>query len=645
MTTSGADSNPAVPEQTTARGSVSLCGRADVDPTSDLTNSEVTGVESGPSDHADETNDESATTRRRLWPLGRMLVFSFFTLGLATESPGRLTSDIPGNPGDAYLVMSLLEWGGDRTTGLFRGYWDGPMYSGGTNVMAYTDTFLPLTVPFRLLEELTGSRVLAFNLLYLASWVLCAEATYRLALRLVSSRLAATIGALAFTFSTIRISQSEHFQLAWAGLIPLALLAYLVFRDQPSVGRGATLALVIVAQVLTSAYYGLILIVAISVLVLNDLDAAWRSDSPRRKLVPFGAYFATLGALMIPIRHWYASAQEQAVHRDGYLEQFVLRLGDLRSPAQRATFLRKVPVLDGNIVGRSSESYAYIGTLTLFLVPVFVVLLATRNCPEFTRSRRRDLIAISAVGLFALSIAVGRGPIFGIHMPFYDLWVRLIPGLDSVIAIVRLVVFTQLALVMASTVALAALLGRVRSRRVRLALGCLLALVVAVDGSTKHPMLEVVEPRSGSVAALMQELDAGVAVELPMAPTSLADGATAYLEATRMVLGTDDDIQTVNGYSGLAPLSYETTIALANQFPLPAAIDELDRLDVRYVVLHTAPVDTGLVGVNSLVNSTGYAFFDADQVGEILASLPEGLIVRKLTADDGIILELRDPDE
>ena len=70
------------------------------------------------------------------------------------------------------------------------------MFAGGDAAMAYSDTFLPLTVPFAVLRALFG-RVVAFNILYIASWIFCAEATYRLAMRLVRNRFAASAAACA----------------------------------------------------------------------------------------------------------------------------------------------------------------------------------------------------------------------------------------------------------------------------------------------------------------------------------------------------------------------------------------------------------------------------------------------------------------
>ena len=46
---------------------------------------------------------------------------------------------------------------------MFSGFWQGPMYASGNDVMAYTDTFLPLAIPFRLVNAVSGSPVVAFN--------------------------------------------------------------------------------------------------------------------------------------------------------------------------------------------------------------------------------------------------------------------------------------------------------------------------------------------------------------------------------------------------------------------------------------------------------------------------------------------------
>ncbi len=346
---------------------------------------------------------------------------------------------------------------------------------------------------------------------------------------------------------------------------------------------------------------------------------------------------------MLPIRHWYASAQSGAPTRANYYpEPFALRLGDLRAPAPTSTYLKQAPFMDHEVLVRSSENFAYIGTFVLAFVPIVIALVLYRHGETRWIRNRRDLLAVSLIGLFAFSIALGRVTIAGVQMPFYDMFVLVLPGLDSVVALVRLAVFAQLGLVLIACVGFEQVLLRIPARRARSALALSFLAIVGLEGSVEHQMVEVVAPAHGSVYEAMQELPSGVAIELPMAPRSLA-GTYAFLEATRMLLGSDDRLQTVNGYSGYAPIDYEQTIERANGFPSAESLDELTRLDVSYVILHAAPMDTGMDVVTQVVNDTGFASYSPPDVERILSEIPSDLSTQTIRADDGVIIVISRP--
>ena len=105
--------------------------------------------------------------RRFWWGFVRTSIFVVLTFFLAYGDPRAVTHRIVGNPGDAFLIYSLLVWGGSRLTHLLSGYSSGPMFAGGSDAMAYSDTFLPLTIPFRMMEAFGLSPTTAFNVLYL----------------------------------------------------------------------------------------------------------------------------------------------------------------------------------------------------------------------------------------------------------------------------------------------------------------------------------------------------------------------------------------------------------------------------------------------------------------------------------------------
>lgn len=580
---------------------------------------------------------------RRWWGMTRLATTLLLTFLLAYGDPRQLSRAIVGNPGDAYLILALLRWGGERSSHLFAGYSDGPMFASGSNAMAYSDTLLPLVGPFRFLEAVSGSPIVAFNVLYLTSWLVCCEFTYRLGLRCCCSRPAAYVGAVAFTFTTLRLGQTGHFQLMWGALVPVGFVALLRLRDRPSVSRGVVVALVVVAQFLTSAYHGVILLVGVGVLIGIYAADAWRNERFADVVGGYASALGSIAVLMTPIFLWYHAAEDDYTHhRVGYPAYFRLRLGDLRSPAPTASVPRRIPWFDTDtsFAASSSESYAYVGAFVLVLVPVFVLLAIVRRRRLFAQPGQLwALASVAIVGSIGAAIAVGRGPILSLPMPFWDVARVVLPGIESMLAIVRLFVFMQLALVLCSVVALAWILGSIPSRRGRVALATVALLVVVVDARQAIDRSVVPRVAEGSVYDVMRDLGSGKAIELPIPP--VFNPGRAYLESTRMVLGSGDDLAIVNGHSGQWPVGYEETVATLNGFPDRASIAELQRIGVRYVVLHGAPVETGMDIVTYIVNNSGYAYFQPDDLERVLTALPADLVARTMVADDGVIVELR----
>ncbi|HUF98858.1 MAG TPA: hypothetical protein VMM60_12085, partial [Ilumatobacter sp.] len=119
---------------------------ADIAPASDPIEPRATGRSDGGSQPvAPSLVDRWGDTWR--WPVVRIATFIVCTVILAFPRLDRLHTSIVGDPGDAYLILSLLEWGGDRSVDLFQGFWSGPMFASGDNAMAYSDSLLPLAFP------------------------------------------------------------------------------------------------------------------------------------------------------------------------------------------------------------------------------------------------------------------------------------------------------------------------------------------------------------------------------------------------------------------------------------------------------------------------------------------------------------------
>lgn len=585
-------------------------------------------------------SNKPGSPRRLAWLTYRILLFSGASLRFAYGDPRLLRTHIPGNPGDAFLVDAILQWGAKKFTNGYRGYWAGPFFAGNHNVMAYTETFLPVTPLFRLFSAAFGSATIAMNLVYLLAWVLTAEATYRLLHQVHDSTFPAFIGALAFTFSTIRLAQTGHFQLIFAFCIPTALLLVFKLRRRPSVLLSVQLGAVLAFQFLTSAYYGVILGAFVGTVGIISVIRPPQTSTTRESLriwLPVGLTFVVLTA---PVAVRYLIVQSTIPGRTEYPADYALRLGDLHTAAPLATYLNRFPYLRNNSTSRSSENFAYIGAFCLLYLPALALLLllsqATRT---HLRKVRFELITVSLLGLTAFMIAIGRGPVLGISTPFYDVARRVIPGVKSMLAIVRLSIFFQLGLTFLATAGMAPLLRRIRVPQLKAVLCLATLLVVLAEISTTIPLVRVPTTPEGSSYKVLRSLPEGVVVELPMPPRSSGVNY-AFIEATRQLVGVEHNHKRLNGYSGYTPQNYDATVSSLNTFPSVDAYSTLKARDVRYIVLHTSPIDTGLNEVSKTANASGYAYISAEQAKAAISSISPGVIKQTITTSDGMVLVL-----
>jgi hypothetical protein len=595
----------------------------------------------------------AATTRPRLRvdvdagrvgaTAARLAAFTLVAIVMAFPAIEGLGTMVPGNPGDAYFSYWVLMWDKESLGNLFSGYWTGPIFAGNPDTMAWSETYLALAIPFWFFSTITRSPVAAMNLVYLLAWALSAEWTYRLVHRVTSSGPAAFVGALAFTYSTIRLTQTGHYQLTFGALLPLCVLLALKLFDRPSAWRGVALGASLAALLLSVAYYAVLGFVAIGTAAVAYL--VWRRGRTpwRQLLIGGGAAVATFAVLAGPVAYHYAKQQEDSAYRRAYPAEYALQLGDLRTVPPQSLHLGDVDLLRSDSAERSTENYAFPGFVTLVFVPIGLAVALVRRWWRRLHARdtgRVDLLVIGIAGLLAFLIAIGRNPVLGVEWPVYDLARNVLPGVRSMLALVRLFVLTQLALVVVACVGIAFALTWIRREWLRWTIAVAIGLVVLLETAQSIPMTRMpTAERDGAANVLLADLPAGRTVEVPMAPPSTG-AVFPYTENPRMMLATIDWNPRLNGYSGFVPTDYQALTESTNRLPDPASLAELQRRDVRYVVLHTAPLDTGLRETSTLVNGSGYAYMAPAAAEAIVAGLPPDAVRQVLRTDGAVIVEL-----
>jgi hypothetical protein len=570
--------------------------------------------------------------RRRVLLGGLFLGLTALMLRPSWYSLDRTVPDL----GDPVLYIWALSWDA-------HGILTQPLHLFGANIfwphpltLAYTDNLLALVVPFGLVRLFGGSWALALNLTMLALLVMAQASTYLLAHWLTGRRDAAVLAAVAFTFSSFLYVHLGHTQLLLFGLFPLCF--YFLFRtlEARSLGWSALLGVANVAMLTGALYYAAIYAVCVIVIIVGWL-LLHRRDLSRRLLYCLLAVSA-ITLLAVPTLVPYARLNQEraAGPRSG------LKLTDLITVSPGSVLYPGLDHAAKKRGGRTEHTYfPGFSTALLALVGVGSVVVSRRRqvidrSPDRTRvTSSTDAAETDTDGIPGNSVVPGRrqyvwlliaaagasvvlalGPqVHGITMPF-QLFHDHLPGFKNIRAMPRLAMPAMLTGALLAGVGFSWL-----TRRMRATTAALLAAVVAAFMLLEFAgAIRRVELRTDrATLAVYHELarrPQGAVVELPVAGRTSALHEWPFVEAPRMVYGTIDWHDRVNGYSGSAPGDYLSNLALLNSFPFRGALDTARHLKLRYVVLHTG-------------RYAGYPQYTDSQAQAIIANLPIGATAKR----------------
>jgi len=601
----------------------------------------------GASSHEDEpvlTSALRARRPRRVRPaLLAALLYAVVTLALFPTVVLHLASAFPGDLGDPPSQAWILAW---DLHALFTNpahLYDGNIFYPFHDVLAYQDTLLgvlPLAAPILFA---TGSPLLAYNVLFLSSFVLCAWGAYLLARLLVGDARAAFLTGLVYGFSPYRAVHLYHLNLLCGMWIPFALLSWERARrgkplSWPLVG------LFFVLQALSSLYYAAFLAVALTVLLALHL----RRPLPRAPLSPGARVAAVPGRVLVRqamltavccvVVLWPFFAPyfrvERALGASRGLGQTVYFAADLRD------FLHSVAgsVLygwTGHALGvRPNDALQYLSPgLVALLLAVYGArreivhrppTLAPATWREATE-RRAPSSHLSRTGRVGETVAstevkdrfkaeqrvrsVGRpyavlcvvaavlclGPFLkvwgvqtGLPLPYLVLYA--LPGFAGLRDPARFGAIYTVALAILAAYGAARVLSVPRLRgtwRGTFVAAALCAGVLAESWMRPLPAVPLAVGAATPPAYrwLAAHPDGRAVLELPI---GLGDKTVWAEQAQDMYYATYHWRPIVNGTGGFAPPGYVRDAALYNRFPDAAALRLLRARRVRYVLAHRA---------------------------------------------------------
>lgn len=242
---------------------------------------------------------------RRWHPFWAFLCYQLWAFVL-TDPVGRQAATVlPNDPDDPVLNTWLLWWS-SHVLPLTERWWQGGFFHPTPNVLAFSEILLGL-LPFSLpVQWMTGNPVLAYNVVFLASFSLSAFAAYLLCFEISGRRDAAWIAGLAYGFCPYRIDQLAHLQVLASFWLPVALLALHRYHRERRVRWLVLFAGAYLLQGLANGYFLLFVpvLVALWTTWFLSIRREWRAIAA----VGLSGLAAVVAALPVLLRY-------QAVHR------------------------------------------------------------------------------------------------------------------------------------------------------------------------------------------------------------------------------------------------------------------------------------------------------------------------------------------
>ena len=506
------------------------------------------------------------------------------------------SATLPMGP-DGDLFIWTLAWDAHAFLHQPLSIFDANIYHPLRHTLAFSENLIGSALVAAPVIWATGNPVLAVNVVALLSVLLCGLGAFVLARRLGIGPAGAVVAGVIFAFSPPRFFRTGQLHLGVVQWIPFAMAWLHAYFDS---GRRRDLRLAaafFTLQALSSGHGAVFLALSMGGLCV------WKAASgtpvePVRRLRDLGVTGALLlapSALMyLPYR---AVQQEMGLRRS--LENWAVTPGSfLAAPTHLQTAL--LALLPGPRILDTASAYLFPGFLPLLVGIAALAAAFARHADAAGRPRfleavsepvraaqfRRGTQVVKPVLSFYGAIAcvgvwLSIGPPLGLWPLVY--W---LPGMSFIRVPSRFTVLAVLGLAIVAAAGFDWLASRVAPRMRR-------GFAAGVTG------LLVLEFAAVPLAVAPRRIDIPLAdrwlagrpapfavAEVPL-PDPRAAGPFERRQTMYMLHSMAHWQKTVHGYSGIRAPLHDRLYVLLRSFPDDESLDELDRLDVRYVVVHT----------------------------------------------------------
>ena len=477
--------------------------------------------------------------------------------------------------GGPLLNTLLLAWGADRLPHGLHEWWDLPIFHPYTYGLAFSENLLGIAFFTAPIQWLTGNPVVAYNLAYLASYVLAAAGMYLLASSLTDSRPAAAVAGVLFVFVPFRAQEAGHLQSLMYGWMPIGLWA---LHRYFATGLRTALAGFAAAFLLAGLSNGhFFYFFAAVVVIVAGLELIFHVRSRPRMLIELPIAAAVMVAAVLPVMSGYLAA------RDLY--------GMQRSRQEVISYA-------ANTVAWLDPGYCL---AALAASGLLAACLRRGQDRDAARSDRRMAVMYTLVAVVGVVLALGPEPtVNGVRLMAsgpYD-WLRsIVPGLDGLRVPRRAIIIALLALTVLAAFGVRFLIERL-PRRAGRALALLLCGLAVVESENYRPVPLVtfeIPPSLQTAHAWLRTRPPGAVLTLPAIGHRQGFDFDSDLRAMYGTLTHRHPV--MNGATSFHPPLYwffDSSGALESfdDYDYGDVLGGLQALGVRYVIVQTDPALT-----------------------------------------------------
>jgi hypothetical protein len=490
-------------------------------------------------------------------------LFVLLTIGATYPQIIRMSSHV-GTHYDALFSIWRLAWVAHQLPRDPLHLFDANIFYPERNTLAYSDAMLLPALIAAPLIWIGVSPVVVYNVLILLSFATACVGMYVLVRTLTGCRAAGIFSGVPFAFQAYRFAHYPQLELLWTCFIPLALWAlHRTFVTQRA-RDGALLGLFTGLQAWACLYYAVFLATALTIVSIVLLIGHRLRDIGR--LAKAGAVAVVICLLMsAPYALPYLKARETV----GTREEAEIRQW---SPTLKA-YIATTP--ESWLYGRITDGFGYLeGTMFPGVVPVVLAC-----CALFGRWGRVQLA-------YLLLLAITFDLSLGLNGWLYSWLYQLVWPYQGLRVPARLFVLVSTALALLSGFGLVRIMAALRHGAMRRVAAVVLTALALIEALAIPLPLDPLEREHTNADAFLAVQPPTVVMEWPV---PRPDNLGVTHDPLYMLRSTAHWQSLVNGYSGFHPSSYIEFLERMKRFPDPSAVRYLQRIGVRYVVLHSEP--------------------------------------------------------